>query len=310
VSLFRGAAGWIKDAFTKDLGLKAISLVLGILAYALVHGGQDIQKTVSVDIEVVPPPASANRVLLTSLPSRAKALLNGPRNVLDDLSSNDLGAMTIDLRKGTDSRIVFDTTRIRVPTGVKVIQIEPAVLDLIWDDRISRDLPVHIELRGAPPPGTALMDKPMFKPDSVHLSGPKSLLQSLLVIRTEPFDLTGLGVGPHERPLVLEPPALGIELEMRTVLAKVVIAPTLAERSFQHLKVQVAGQAKAKTSPAEVDVRLRCPNHISDALRAEQIVPHIEVISKEPSGSYVTQPKVLVDGCEARFTPAEVLVRW
>jgi YbbR-like protein len=291
VSLLRGVAGWLRDAFTKDLGLKGISAILGLLAYALVHGGQDIQKPVSVDIEVVPPPASANRVLLTSLPSRAKALLNGPRNVLDDLSSNDLGAMTIDLRKGTDTRIVFDTARIRVPTGVKVIQI-------------------HVDLRGTPAPGTAVSEKPMVKPDSVRLSGAKSLLQNLLLIRTEPFDLTGLGVGPHERPLILEPPAVGIEVEMRTVIAKVVVAPTLSERSFQRVKVQIAGQAKAKTSPAEVDVRLRCPNHIGDALRAEQIVPHVDVTSKEPTGSSIVQPKVLVEGCEVRFTPAEVLVRW
>jgi hypothetical protein len=45
-------------------------------------------------------------------------------------------------------------------------------------------------------------------------------------------------------------------------------------------------------------------------LRAEQVVPHVELNSKEASGSVTLPVQVEVGECEAHVTPASVIVRW
>ena len=67
----------------------------------------------------------------------------------------------------------------------------------------------------------------------------------------------------------------------------------------------------ARTNPAEVDVRLTCPPEILRALRPEQVVPQVEVLSKEPTGVLAHVPvEVSVDKCNALITPDKVIVKW
>jgi hypothetical protein len=75
--------------------------------------------------------------------------------------------------------------------------------------------------------------------------------------------------------------------------------------------VAVVGPAKAKTNPSEVDVRLTCPPEILRALRPEQVVPQVEVDSKEATGVVAHVPvEVTVDRCSALVTPEKVIVKW
>src|SRR5258706_211658 len=88
------------------------------------------------------------------------------------------------------------------------------------------------------------------------------------------------------------------------------ITREMVERQFPRLAVAVVGPPKARTQPAEVDVRLVCPPEILRGLRAEQVVPTVEVKSKEPTGAVSLPVTVSVDRCEAHVTPANVVVRW
>jgi hypothetical protein len=72
----------------------------------------------------------------------------------------------------------------------------------------------------------------------------------------------------------------------------------------------VTGQAKAKTMPADADVRLSCPPDIVHALRPEQILPRVEESSTAATGSESRPVIVTVDKCEVHVTPDVVVVKW
>lgn len=88
------------------------------------------------------------------------------------------------------------------------------------------------------------------------------------------------------------------------------ITREVAERVFQKLPVAVIGVPKGKTEPKEVDVRLVCPPDIVRSLRPEQIVPQVEVTSKDTAGSASLPVQVRIDKCDAYATPREIVTRW
>jgi hypothetical protein len=88
------------------------------------------------------------------------------------------------------------------------------------------------------------------------------------------------------------------------------ISREISERPFTKLRVSITGQTKAKSTPAEVDVRLKCPPEVVRGLRPEQVLPIVNVDSKEPQGSLSLPVVVKVDQCEVHVSPEQVVVRW
>jgi hypothetical protein len=84
----------------------------------------------------------------------------------------------------------------------------------------------------------------------------------------------------------------------------------VSERVFQKLPLAIVGIPKGKSTPADVDVRLVCPPDIVRSLRPEQIVPRVEVTSKDLAGSQSLPIQVRIDKCDAYTQPKDAVVRW
>ena len=74
----------VRGTFTENFSLKVLSLVFALLLYSLVHGAQEAQRSLSVSLEVLPPPESANRVLVSQIPPQVRVTIRGARTVVDD----------------------------------------------------------------------------------------------------------------------------------------------------------------------------------------------------------------------------------
>ena len=110
--------------------------------------------------------------------------------------------------------------------------------------------------------------------------------------------------------LAIDKPQPQLSYDVPSVKVVLEITREIVERPFTKLAVAVVGPPKGKTQPAEVDVRLVCPPEVLRALRPEQVVPRVEVRSKDPTGSATLPVEVSVDKCEAHITPSMVVVRW
>ncbi len=304
----------VRGAFTENINLKLVSIGFTLVLYSLVHGAQDAQRSVPVDLVLLLPPDDANRVLVSSIPPQVRVTLRGQRTALDELHADDVGNLQVDVRAGQDRHVFFDKTGVHVPAGVTVDQIDPPGIDLQWDDVVTRDVPVQLTVTGTPAPGFIVKGVPVADPPNVRVRGPKGEVAVLQHARADAFDVSGLSEGSYTRALAIDRPTGHLAFDVRSVSVTTHVTREVAEKTFTKIPVIVVGQspanAKAKTTPADVDVRLSCPPDIVHALRPEQILPRVEEQSTAATGSESHPVVVTVDKCEVHVTPDVVVVRW
>ncbi len=301
----------LKVALTENMNLKLLSFGFALVLYSMVHGGQDAQTSVTVDLDVLLPPETANRILVDKSKESVKLTVRGTRAAIEELHARDIGAIQLDAHTGMEKRVVIDQASIRLPPGVRVEQVDPPAIDLVWEDRVERDVPIQVSVVGTPAPGYVVKGAPKPEPHDVRVKGPKTAVMTLQFARAEAFDVSGLGEGVVSKPLAIDKPQPQLSYDVPSVKVALEITREIVERPFTKLAVAVVGPAKGgKTQPAEVDVRLVCPPEVLRALRPEQVVPRVEVRSKEPTGSATLAVEVSVDKCEAHITPSTVVARW
>lgn len=296
-------------AVANNLGLKVISLISAIVIYAMVHGSSEAQRTIVVDLSGLMPPADANKVLATTLPASVHMTIKGPKNIIDELKSDDLGTLQVDLRR-VPAHVDLEPGMAHVPTGVHVEQIDPPSLDLVWEERTTRDIPVQVVVVGTPASGFKMRGDLTAAPEFIHAQGPKSAVAVIQFVRADALDVTGLSEGVYPRTLAIEKPPLGVTFDTARVSVSVQIAHEIAERPFPKLRVHVVGQPAARSIPSEVDVRLRCAPDFAQSLRAEVVLPEVHVDSKDVHGSVAAQVLVPMPQCEVSVVPEHVIVKW
>lgn len=301
----------IRNALTENLNLKLLSFAFALVLYSLVHGGQDARRSVVVDLEVLLPPESSDRVLVGSIPQSVRIFVRGSNQTIDNLRASSV-SVQIDLSTSQPSHVVFDEKMVRLPEGinVEVEQFDPAFIDLKWEQRVVRDVPIQVSVVGSPADGFVVKGPLVAEPKTAKVRGPQSEVMVLQYVRADAFDVRGLSEGSYPRNLALEKPSPRLKIEPASVIVTADITREVSERVFQKIPVAVVGQPKGKTQPPEVDVRLVCPPEIVRNLRQEQLVPTVEVTSKDPAGSESLPVQVHMDKCDAYITPREVVARW
>ena len=304
----------LRELVLENVGLKLLSFAFALGMYAFIHGSQDAQRTLLLDVVAIPPPDGAHRVLMTQLP-QIRATVRGSRALLDDLRSDEVGPVNADLRNGRTERLVLDPKAVPVPPGVWVEQVDPAVVDLKWEDEVDVDVPIQAAITGQPAPGFVVGTAPRVEPATVRARGPRSLVETLQHARLDAFDVSGLSrEGTFERTLSIDRPPPRVKFAIDTAVARVEIGRELIERQFVRIPVQIVGAARAVARPVDVDVKVKGPPEIVRALRTEQVVPVIDLaragVALGVPGSALAEPKVELDRCTAEIVPARVTVRW
>jgi YbbR domain-containing protein len=300
----------LRSALTENLNLKLISVLFALILYSVVHGSQEAQRSIRLNV-VALLPQTPNRVLMTNLPEKLNATVRGPRTTLDDLNADDIASVQVDLRAGTETRVTFEPSSIPLPPGLKVEQVDPPAIDLTWEDVIESDKPVQVGVVGTPAPGYVVKGAPVADPPRVRMRGPNSRLAVIQFARSDAFDVTGLTAGKYTRELAIDRPPSRVELDVSSISATVEIGRELAERPFTKVPLALVGRANAKAQPPEIDVRLTCPPEIVRSLRAEEIVPRVQITAAGTEhGSEVLPVQLAIDQCDVQLTPSTVVVRW
>jgi hypothetical protein len=299
----------LRSFFTENVNLKVISLAFALALYSLVHGSQEAQRSMRLSVVALTPPETANRELVSPIPAEVRVTVRGARSTLDDLHPDDI-EVQLDLRAGSETRKAFTPDMIPVPPGITVQQIDPPEVDLKWEDRIVRDVPVEVGVVGSPAAGFVVKMAPTAEPKTVRAQGPKSQVLVLQRARTDAFEVGGLTEGKYTRQLAIDRPQGRVTYDALTIGATVEIGREVVERPFTKIPVAVLGHAGAKAQPTDVDVRLSCPPEVVRALRPEQVVPRVQVGSSAEHGSDVFPVQLSIDQCDVHVTPPSVIVRW
>lgn len=305
---------WVRAAFFENAGLKVVSLMVALGIYSFIHGAENAQRTLEVSVVSIMPPDNANRQLITQLPTGVSITLRGSRTQLDDLRSENLSSLQLDLRSGRETSVDLEPGMFNVPAGLKVEAINPAHIELRWDDVITRQIEVQIARMGEPAAGFSVRGTTAVDPSQVNARGPRSAIDTLHFARAAAFDITGLSEGTFRRPLALDRPPKFVTFDVDAVTATVEIARALVTKEFSGLKLQVVGAAGHVTAePAKVTVVITGTAEDTNML-AESLIPIVDLKTAEADlskpGSVRLPITVDVPRAKVEVKPPTAVVKW
>lgn len=306
--------GILYRIFRENFGIKLISILASLALFAAVRGSGDAQRTVSVEVQTVPPPASSHRILLTPIPDTVRVTLRGRAALLNRLSREPLAPVQVDLRDTTRRFYALDVDAFTLPPGVSATQIVPASIDLEWAERAEKRVPVLALFSGRAPDGFEVRRPARTEPSTVLVSGPVSEVRRIQQLQTEPIDVSSFATGVHSLQVPLERVRGHLSYsDDAQVLVHVDIVPESEERVVRHIAVAPLGAGPhVDIRPARVDFVVRGPLAVVRALDVDQLLATVDV-DGIAGGSGATLRPVQVRGLPesvevVRVNPAEVLV--
>jgi len=177
-------------AFTESLALKAVSLLLALILWITILGFKREEIKKNVKLEPLLPPGV---MIVNKIPAYIQFTLSGPRVLLKDVERK-IQPIRPDLRRGRDRMLTFSVSEDLIgelPVGVRVVGFYPAQINIQIEEIVERYVPVGPTLRGSTAPGYEVAAT-LSTPSKVAVSGPRSLVNQLESVGTEPIDVEGL----------------------------------------------------------------------------------------------------------------------
>jgi YbbR domain-containing protein len=275
-----------------NLPLKAISLALAVMLWYVIAGEKtsEMGVTVPVELQNVPPeleltgdPVNAVQVRLRASPGVIQRLGPGDVSARIDLHGLDEGERIVHLTAGS----------VRVPFGVKVVKITPAIITLHFERTLTKTVPVRPRLMGRPAEGHEVAEV-ASEPSEVRLAGPKSRVQEVESAFTEPVSVDGARTTiVDEVNIGLEDPLLRIEGTPR-VRVSARVRETQVTRTLEAVPIAVRN-GEGLLRPAAARVVVAGPASSVARLTAQDVRPYVDAAAARP-GSAVTVTVELAPG--------------
>ncbi len=316
-SFFTVLGIWLREAFTENIGLKALSLSFAIGLFAYLQGTQDEQqRTIPVGVVLRLPPDSAKRELMTPIPASIHVTLRGSTRAIDRLIQTGVAPVELDLSDGQRDTVTFEPDMFSLPHDVAITIVDPPVIDLEWQDVVTRQIPVQASITGKPAEGYVVKGEPEVDPKQITVRGPVSLVEVMQFARLAAFDVSGLTEGVYRRRIAIDaPPARVSYIGPQSATVTVTIARRVSEAKFTRRPIEVVGMVGAKVTPRFVDVTVIGPPEVVRALRPEQVVPRADVSAivgddETKHGSATVPIRVDLAQAETEIQPPAANVKW
>ena len=288
--------------------LKLMSLGFGVLLWLLVAGEKTSEMGLTVPVELQNFPRALE---LTGEPVNAvEVRLRASPGMIQRIVPGEVSAQVNLAGVGEGEHIVHLTEdAIRMPFGVKVVKISPAVLTFQLEKTLEKVVPVRPRLLGRPAEGFEVAEV-ASDPADVKVAGPTSRVEEIESAYTEPVSVDGA------RDTVSEQATIGLADPLLRVLATPRVKVTArvrerrATRTLRGLAVQVRG-GEGAVRPARVDVTVAGPASALESLDARAVTAYVD-LARSAGGRAPVAAEVAPGhaGVEIRdCEPAEVAVR-
>ncbi|MGD0513853.1 MAG: CdaR family protein [Terriglobales bacterium] len=172
-----------------NLGLKLISLGLAVGLWLAVARDPVAEVAVEVAIEFhnIPP----NLEISSENIPRAQIRLRGPERVIRRLQPSDVYAeIEVSGLKPGERTFDLTTQQIHEPSDLEVVQVVPSQLHLMFDTRLTRQIPVQPRVVGTFASGYGI-ERVVVEPATITISGPKKHVEAVESAITDPMDVSG-----------------------------------------------------------------------------------------------------------------------
>jgi hypothetical protein len=181
----------VRRLVTVNIGAKMLSIAIASLLWIAIVGEQELATAIDIPVEYRNFP-KAYEVSSGSV-NRVNLLVRGPSGKMNDTFLKDV-AVVVDLegvKRPGDWTFNLDDRAIHVPAGLELERVIPSQIRMRFEERFARDLPIQIRYSGNPMPGYRVA-RHELSPDHLRVVGPRSRVEQLQSIDTDPIDLNGI----------------------------------------------------------------------------------------------------------------------
>jgi YbbR domain-containing protein len=274
----------------RRLGAKLFATVCAFVLWFFVNAGERETQVMPFPIEMRNIPERA----IQTNPDRVDTVqvrLNGPGPLLASLDTKR-SPIVLDLSHaeiGTDFRLKVRDEMVRIPRGVRILDIEPSRIPVRLE-RVKRvSVPVTLAPVGEPRDGYKVQTL-KATPEKVQVSGPASLVDRLTALETEPFDLTDLAASAQRTVGLVRADQLTVKPE--NVVVEISVAPVVTTREFKRLAVEVRNVDRPfQLKPTRVNLTVRGPQRVVQGLTLDEGGVYVDGTSYEP-GEHIVEAEV------------------
>ncbi len=177
-------------SWSESFALKAVSLLLALILWITILGfkKEELEKRV-----LLKPLHSPDVIITNEIPNYITFTLSGPRVLLKKVEQG-ISAIQPDYRQAQEGVVGFPIREDLIgelPTGVRVVSFSPAMVQIRLEKVAQKSIIVRPILQGEPPAGMEAVATVI--PAKVAILGPKSAVEGLEFIPTEPIALAADG---------------------------------------------------------------------------------------------------------------------
>jgi YbbR domain-containing protein len=286
----------IKYAFTHNLGVKLIALVVALFIWFSASGQQQATRFFIVPLKLVGIPDSLT--VVGSVPSEAEVTIVGTKRellylnfrrieVVVNLNAAEAGRFRERLSaSNVVARGGLDTRNVRI--------ISPTSIDLFFERLIMKRVPVELIVSGSVPSGYVLIEGPRVEPPEIVVRGPASSVARLKSLPTKPFDLSKVKSN-FEKNLDVEFDHSLFSCEPSQVTVTVTISQ-LGQRVLPNIPPTVlfdANQLAVDVIPNAVSLTLNGLRSALDTLSSGDVSVLLD-LSGKPPGRYRLVPEIIL----------------
>ena len=280
----------VTAALRRHLGAKLFAAACAFVLWFFVNAGERETQVLPFPVELSNLPersvlTNADRVDMVSV------RLNGPGPLLASLDAKR-APIVLDLSNvdvGTDLRLKVRDEMVRVPRGVRILDIEPSRIPVRLERVKRTSVPVTLAPVGEPRDGYKVQSL-RSAPEKVQVSGPASIVDRLTALETEPVDITDLAASTQKTVGLLRTDQLSVKPE--TVVVEISIAPIMTTRDFKRLSVVVRNVDRPfQLKPSRVNLTVRGPQRVVQSLTLDESSVYVDGGSYEP-GEHIVEAEV------------------
>jgi YbbR domain-containing protein len=276
----------ITGRIISNLGYKLAALGLATLVWYIVQGEEILEVNSKLDVRVEVTPGSA---LKDSNIVARDVTLRGPRALVGSMQNKPLTAVVrVPAEKTGNLRYRLDKEFIpRWDNRIKITIHDPYV-NIVVEDRITKKLPVRPMLLGDV--GSELMiEEISAKPSEVEVSGPKSDVQKLTELGTQPIDLSGIKESKSYSTQIARSTLPDVNISVKDISVAVKLGPKKITQDFEVIPIQVLNSEKVSAAtPASVAIAVSAGQDQADQISAKAIRAFVDAKGLGP-GRYELQ---------------------
>lgn len=249
---------WLKDLFTKHLGLKFLAIVMAVVLWFVAVGRESAEVGLKVPLEMINFPS--NMIIANQVPDGISVRIRGSVALTRQVAGRKL-RFSLNLAESREgpNNFTLRPEALDLPRGLEVTHLAPSVITVELERLTVKKVGLLPVIQGAPAAGY-LIDEITLEPKEVDVRGPERLLSGLSRLRTEPVDVTNL-IKSATIPTKLALTDVSLSLvEPVSIKAHLKIREKIVTRPFKRIPVEAVNAVNEFVLyPKNVELLIRGP---------------------------------------------------